>query len=72
MLSFCLFIIKVMLTTILEVVALLAIILVPMAGPKKKKGTLNVDSDVSHAHYAVDEEGSLVEIRGNELTNHLN
>ena len=72
MLSFYRFIIKDMLTTVLEVLALVAIILVPMAGPKKKKDALKVDSDVSHAHYAVDEEGSLVEIRGNELTNHLN
>ncbi len=62
-----------MLTTVLEVLALVAIMIVPLAGPKKKKkGTLKVDSDVSRAQYAVDEEGCLVEIRGNELSKHVN
>jgi len=62
-----------MLTTILEVVGLLAVIIVPLRGPKKKKkvqGTYKIDKDVSQAHYAVDEEGNLVAIHGNELTNH--
>jgi len=54
-----------MLTTILEVAGLLAVIIVPMAGPAKKKqkrNTYTIDTDVSHAHYAVNEEGNLVEI----------
>ena len=63
--------VKVMLTTILEVTGLIAIIVVPMRGPKKKKvTTLKVDTDVSHAHYAVNEEGNIVEIHGSELTSH--
>lgn len=62
-----------MLTTILEVVGLLSVIIVPLRGPKKKKKAADahkIDTDVSHAHYAVDEEGNLVAIHGNELTNH--
>ena len=60
-----------MLTTILEVAGLIAIIVIPMRGPKKKKvTTLKVDTDVSHAHYAVNEEGNIIEIHGRELTSH--
>jgi hypothetical protein len=60
-----------MLTTILEVAALLAVIIVPMAGPKKKKTKVPViDTDVTHAHYAIDEDGNLVELHGRELSRH--
>lgn len=60
-----------MLTTILEVAGLLAIIVIPMRGPKKKKAvSLKIDTDIRHAHYAVDDEGNLVAIHGNELTGH--
>jgi hypothetical protein len=60
-----------MLTTIIEVVGLIAVIVVPMRGPKKKKTTtVKVDTDVSQAHYAINEEGNIVEIRGRELTSH--
>jgi len=61
-----------MLTTILEVVGLLAIIIVPLRGPKKKKATttLKIDTDTSHANYAIDKEGNLVAVHGNELTGH--
>jgi len=60
-----------MLTTILEVAGLLTVIIVPLAGPgkKKKKGnTLTIDTDVTHAHYAINEEGELVHIQGRELS----
>jgi hypothetical protein len=59
-----------MLITILEVAALLTVIIVPMAGPKKKKkiNVLEIDRDVTHAHYAIDEEGNLVELHGRELS----
>ena len=61
-----------MLITILEVAALIAIIVVPLAGPskKKKKNVVTIDRDITHAHYAVNEEGNLVEIRGRELSGH--
>jgi hypothetical protein len=61
-----------MLTTVLEVAALLAIIIVPLAGPSKKKKTnvLTIDRDVTHAHYAINEEGNLVELHGRELSRH--
>ena len=61
-----------MLTTILEVVGLLAIIVVPLRSPKKKKAItrLKIDKDTSHANYAIDKEGNLVAIHGNELTGH--
>jgi hypothetical protein len=61
-----------MLTTVLEVAALLAIIIAPLAGPsKKKKGkVLKIDRDITHARYAIDEEGNLVHFHGRELSNH--
>ena len=60
-----------MLTTILEVAGLLAIIVIPMAGPKKKKNTkLTIDRDVTNAHYGIDEDGNLVELQGRELSRH--
>ena len=61
-----------MLITIVEVVALLAIIIVPLKGPakKEKKRVLKIDKDVTDAHYAVNEHGYLEEIHGRELSNH--
>ena len=62
-----------MLTTVLEVAALLAVIIAPLAGPskKKKKGTvLKIDRDITHARYAIDEEGNLVQYHGRELSSH--
>jgi hypothetical protein len=61
-----------MLTTILEVAALLAVIIVPLRGPgKKKKDTVaKIDTDTTHSHYAINEDGDLVEIRGKELSGH--
>ena len=61
-----------MLITILEVAALLAIIIVPLAGPAKKKSktTFKIDTDVTNAHYAVNEDGYLEEIHGRELSKH--
>jgi hypothetical protein len=64
--------IKIMLTTVLEVAALLAVIIAPLAGPKKKKkgNVLKIDRDVTHAHYAINEEGYLVHFHGRELSSH--
>lgn len=61
-----------MLITVLEVTALLAIIIVPLAGPakKKKKTSLVNDTDVTNAHYAVDEDGNLAEIHSRKLSGH--
>lgn len=60
-----------MLITIAEVAALLAIIIVPLNGPvKKKKNVIKIDRDVTDAHYAVNEHGYLEEIHGRELSNH--
>ena len=61
-----------MLITILEVAALLAIIIVPLGGPskKKQKKAPKIDKDVADAHYAVNEHGYLEEIHGRELSNH--
>jgi len=61
-----------MLITIFEVAALLAIIIVPLAGPspKKKKNAPKIDRDVTDAHYAVNEERYLEEIHGRELSDH--
>jgi hypothetical protein len=61
-----------MLTTILEVAALLAVIIVPMGGPlkKKKKKVLKIDRDITDAHYAINKEGYLEEVHGRELSNH--
>ncbi|MBS1527082.1 MAG: hypothetical protein JST19_15615 [Bacteroidetes bacterium] len=60
-----------MLTTILEIAALLAIIILPMAGPKRKTNKVfKIDRDVTHAHYAIDEDGNLVELHGRELSRH--
>jgi hypothetical protein len=42
-----------------------------MAGPKKKKTKAPViDTDVTNAHYAIDEDGNLVELHGRELSRH--
>jgi hypothetical protein len=60
-----------MLTTILEVAGLIALIVIPMRGPRKKKVvTLKIDTDTSNAHYAINEEGNIIEIHGRELTGH--
>ncbi|HJP63308.1 MAG TPA: hypothetical protein VJ844_07680 [Mucilaginibacter sp.] len=61
-----------MLITVLEVAALLAVIIVPLSGPgKKKKATeVKIDTDVTHAHYAVNEDGDLVKIDREELSSH--
>jgi hypothetical protein len=62
-----------MLITILEVAALLAIIIVPLKGPskkKEKKSVLKIDRDVSDAHYAINSDGYLEEIHGRELSSH--
>lgn len=61
-----------MLITIAEVAALLAIIIVPLKGPakKKEKKAAKIDRDVTDAHYAVNEHGYLEEIHGRELSNH--
>ncbi len=61
-----------MLITILEVVALLTIIIAPLGGPikKKKKNVVLIDKDVKNAHYAVNDEGYLVKLKGRELSNH--
>ena len=60
-----------MLTTILEITGLLAILIIPMAGPKKKKNKqLKIDRDVTNAHYGIDEDGNLVELHGRELSRH--
>jgi len=58
-----------MLATILEIAALLGILIVPMVGPKKKKNKqLTIDRDITNAHYAIDEDGNLVELHGRELS----
>jgi len=58
-----------MLTTILEITALLGVLILPMAGPKRKKNKqLTIDRDVTNAHYAIDEDGNLVELHGRELS----
>jgi len=58
-----------MLTTILEIAAVLAIIIMPIVGPKKQKTKqLTIDRDVTNAHYAIDEDGNLVELHGRELS----
>lgn len=63
--------INIMLTTFLEITALFAILVIPMTGPKKKKNKqLNIERDVSNAHYAIDEDGNLVELHGRELSRH--
>jgi hypothetical protein len=61
-----------MLITIVEIAALLAIIIVPLKGPakKKEKKAIKIDRDVTDAHYAVNEHGYLEEIHGRELSNH--
>jgi hypothetical protein len=61
-----------MFTTVLEIAALLAILIIPMAGPKKKKKNkqLTIDRDVTNAHYGIDEDGNLVELHGRELSRH--
>jgi hypothetical protein len=61
-----------MLTTILEIAGLLAIIILPLRGPskKKKKNVITIDRDVSNARYAIDENGSLVEFHGRALSGH--
>lgn len=61
-----------MLITVLEVVALLTIIIVPLAGPakKKKKANFTNDTDVTNSHYAIDEDGNLVEIHNQKLSGH--
>ena len=62
-----------MLTTILEVAALLAIILLPMGGPptkKKKNITAKIDRDTTNAHYAVNKDGYLEERHARELSHH--
>ncbi|HVS90532.1 MAG TPA: hypothetical protein VHE59_00770 [Mucilaginibacter sp.] len=60
---------KKMLTTILEITGLIAILVVPAVGPQKKKNKeFKIDRDVAHAHYAIDEEGNLVELHGRELS----
>ncbi|MBS1532496.1 MAG: hypothetical protein JSU01_19490 [Bacteroidetes bacterium] len=60
-----------MLATIFKIAALLAILIIPMARPKKKKHKqLTIDRDVTHAHYAIDEDGNLVELHGRELSRH--
>lgn len=61
-----------MLITILEVTALLAVIIVPMSGPAKKKKTnkVKIDTDVTNAHYAISENGTLVPMHGRELSSH--
>jgi hypothetical protein len=60
-----------MLTTILEIAGLLAVIIIPLAGPsKKKKPAPAIDRDVTHAHYAIDEDGNLVEFHGRQLSGH--
>jgi hypothetical protein len=63
---------KIMLITILEVVALLTIIIAPLGGPikKKKRNTLSIDKNVNSAHYAVNEEGYLEKLKGRELSDH--
>ncbi|HWD86621.1 MAG TPA: hypothetical protein VG367_00745 [Mucilaginibacter sp.] len=59
-----------MLTTVLEIAVLLAILVIPMAGPKKNNKQLNIDRNVTNAHYAIDEDGNLVELHGRELSRH--
>jgi hypothetical protein len=61
-----------MLTTILEIAALLAIIIAPLKGPakKKEKKVIKVDRNVTDAYYAVNEHGFLEEIHGRELSGH--
>ena len=62
----------VMLLILLKIVALLVIMIAPLAGPQKKKKVLQkglvIDTDVSNAHYAINANGCLVEIHGKELS----
>ena len=60
-----------MLITVLEIAGLLAVLIVPMAGPRKEKNKqLTIDRDVTNAHYGIDEDGNLVELHGRELSRH--
>jgi hypothetical protein len=63
---------KIMLITILEVVALLTIIIAPLGGPikKKKRNAISIDKDVRNSHYAINERGNLEEIHRGALSNH--
>jgi hypothetical protein len=61
-----------MMLTLFQIVALLAVMIAPLGGPRKKKKELEkklfIDTDVSNAHYAIDPNGFLVEIQGKELS----
>ncbi|HJP61799.1 MAG TPA: hypothetical protein VJ844_00070 [Mucilaginibacter sp.] len=57
--------------TLLQVAGLLAIIIAAIAGPKKNNEIISkTNNDTSNAHYAIDEDGHLVEIHRSELHRH--
>jgi hypothetical protein len=54
-----------MLTVFIKIIVLLAVIIIPLIPKKEKKKAivpLKIDSDTSHAEYAVDEKGNLEKI----------
>jgi len=59
-----------MLIIIFKVMALLAVIIVPLAGPSKKAGSnkIKIDTDIANARYAINDNGNLVELRDRELS----